>query len=298
MTASQKLLIGAALLALGLVPQLAEAHAVAGDRVFPATLAIDDPGVSDEMTLPQVSVFKAKDEDGNDNWLTTAGTEYSKRVTENFGVSLEDSYVHEQGGPSGFDNLGIGLKYQALVNPQHEFMLSVGLDSDIGSSGSHLIGERHSAFTPAVFVGKGFGDLPDEDDWAKPFAITGTAGVELPATGEEPQALHYGFTLQYSLPYMQQHVKDIGLGAFAAGLTPIVEFAFDTPYDRGEHKTTGTINPGVIWTGQAMQYGLEAIVPVTDATGRGVGAVAQVHFYLDDLFPHGIGKPVFGDAAE
>lgn len=296
MRAFEKLFVTTALVALCLPPRLAEAHARAGDRVFPATLAIDDPGVSDELTLPQVSAFKAQDEDGEDHWLTAAGGEYSKRITENFGVSLEDAYVHEQGGPSGFDNLGIGLKYQAIVNAEHEFMLSAGLDSDIGSSGSHLIGERHTAFTPAIFAGKGFGDLPDDYDWAKPFAVTGTAGVELPATGDDAQALEYGFTIQYSLPYMQQHVKDIGLGGFAAGLTPIVEFAFETPYDRGEHKTTGTVNPGVIWTGQSMQYGLEAILPVTDATGRGIGAVAQVHFYLDDLFPQGLGKPLFGDA--
>ena len=28
------------------------AHTIVGDRVFPATLAIDDPGVNDELTLP------------------------------------------------------------------------------------------------------------------------------------------------------------------------------------------------------------------------------------------------------
>ena len=30
------------------------AHAVCGDRIFPATIAIDDPGVLDELTLPTV----------------------------------------------------------------------------------------------------------------------------------------------------------------------------------------------------------------------------------------------------
>jgi len=288
----------AALIGTLLPLQQAEAHAVAGDRIFPATMAIDDPGVSDELTLPQIGVVDAKNEDGEDRWLTTTSSEFSKRITPNFGVSLEDAYVHQQGGPSGFDNLGIGLKYQALVNPEHEFMLSAGLNSDIGSTGSHRIGERHSAFTPALFVGKGFGDLPDAYDWAKPFALTGTAGAEFPATGDEAQAAQYGFTIQYSLPYMQQHVKDIGLPAPFSGLIPIVEFAFETPYDRGAHKTTGTIDPGVIWTGDEFQYGVEAIVPVNDTTGRGIGAQFQVHAYLDDIFPHGIGQPIFGGGAE
>jgi hypothetical protein len=30
-------------------------HAVCGARIFPATLAIDDPGVTDELTLPTLS---------------------------------------------------------------------------------------------------------------------------------------------------------------------------------------------------------------------------------------------------
>jgi hypothetical protein len=39
--------------ALWLAP--AYPHAVCGDRTFPATLAIDDPGVTDELALPTVS---------------------------------------------------------------------------------------------------------------------------------------------------------------------------------------------------------------------------------------------------
>ena len=31
----------------------ADAHVIAGDRLFPVTLTFDDPGVADEVTLPQ-----------------------------------------------------------------------------------------------------------------------------------------------------------------------------------------------------------------------------------------------------
>jgi hypothetical protein len=271
----------------------ASAHAIAGDRVFPATIAIDDPGVSDEMTLPQISTFKQRNDDGSTSWNTDAAAEYDKRITQDLAISINEDYDHIQGQGSGWDNLGVGLKYQALTNAEHEFMMSVGVDSGIGRTGSQLIGNRHSDFTPALFVGKGFGDLPDSVDWLKPFALTGTAGVDLPADGTDPQALEYGFTMQYSLPYLQQHVKDIGLPKPIDGFVPLVEFAYESPYDRGEHTTTGTINPGVIWMGSTMQVGLEAIVPMNNASGSGVGAVAQVHFFLDDLFPHSIGKPIF-----
>jgi hypothetical protein len=53
------------------------------------------------------------------------------------------------------------------------------------------------------------------------------------------------------LIYLQQHVKDIGLKAPFDHLIPLVEFAMSTPLNRGVDKlTTGTINPGVIWSGQ------------------------------------------------
>ena len=32
------------------------AHAIVGNRFFPATLAIDDPGVTDELALPTIHV--------------------------------------------------------------------------------------------------------------------------------------------------------------------------------------------------------------------------------------------------
>ena len=43
-----------------------------------------------------------------------------------------------------------------------------------------------------------------------------------------------------------------------------------------------------------MQFGVEAIIPATKASGKNVGIIAQLHFYLDDLFPNSIGRPLLG----
>jgi hypothetical protein len=32
---------------------------------------------------------------------------------------------------------------------------------------------------------------------------------------------------------------------------------------------------------------------VNRATGSNIGAIAQLHFYLDDIFPHSLGRPLF-----
>jgi hypothetical protein len=50
----------------------------------------------------------------------------------------------------------------------------------------------------------------------------------------------------------------------------------------------------VIWAGRTMQFALEAIIPINSQSGHGVGAQAQLHWFLDDLFPHSIGRPLIG----
>ena len=104
--------------------------------------------------------------------------------------------------------------------------------------------------------------------------------------------LQWGFALEYSIPYLQSYVKDMGIGEPFNRMIPVVEFALETPLDRGRGATTGTINPGVLWAGQYTQVSVEAVIPVNDRSGKGVGWMAQLHFFLDDLFPTSIGRPL------
>lgn len=290
--------------AAGIPP--AYAHSTAGERVFPATLSLEDPGISDELNLPQISRFKEAGEDGAPAaWVTNTSGSISKRLTEDFGISAGGAWLDE-GGASGWDNFSAGAKYVFLKNAPHEAMLSAGIDWDIGGTGARRVGaESFSTVTPALFFGKGMGDLPDSADLLKPFAITGALGYAMPTrnfstdpdTGDRtrnPQTVKWGFTVQYSIPYLEQHVKDMGIPKPFNTAIPIVEFAFDTPVggDRAGH-ASGTVNPGIIFMGRSMQVGLEAQLPLNRHSGSGVGYVAQLHFYLDDIFPQSIGRPVW-----
>jgi hypothetical protein len=104
-----------------------------------------------------------------------------------------------------------------------------------------------------------------------------------------------GFAVEYSLIYLQEQVRDIGLRAPFDRLIPLVEISLSDPLDRGQSGLiTGTVNPGIIWSGKYFQVGAEAVIPINSRTGNDVGFIAQLHFYLDDLFPHSIGRPLFG----
>jgi len=41
---------------------------------------------------------------------------------------------------------------------------------------------------------------------------------------------------------------------------------------------------------------VEALIPINRQSGSNVGVIAQFHVYLDDVDPHGIGRPIFGPA--
>ncbi len=279
------------------------AHGFAGNRFFPATLATDDPFVADELSLPTIQAIRQPGDEPTKTFDLSA--EVDLKLTPNFGITLGDGYEFQKAVGSnlhtGFDNFEVGAKYQFLVNAEHEAILSLGVDAEIGSTGSQAIGaDRFSTVVPGFFFGKGFGDLPDSLWILRPFALTGQMGVSFPTRsndGEEqvPNNLEWGLALEYSLIYLQGYVKDVGLRPPFDRLIPVVEFPMETPLNRSGTPTTGTINPGVIWSGKYFQIGLEAVIPVNRHTGNNVGVLAQLHFYLDDVFPSLFKKPLLAD---
>ncbi len=290
------------------------AHGFAGKRFFPATPATDDPFVADELSLPTVSRRKTEANGELATLETETSVDFTKRITPNFGIGLGATYVSRKpdGGEAvrGFDNFAANVKYQFYKSDPHETILSLGADWDIGNTGAKRIGaDTFSTVTPTVFAGKGFGDLPDSMMVLKPFAVTGTLGVAVPGrsstttvddtgaagTVQNPHVLNFGFALQYSLLYLQSFVKDVGLPEPFNRMIPLVEVSLQKPLDRGGGPTTGTINPGVLWAGRYMQFGLEAIVPMNKNTGGKTGVLFQIHFFIDDLFPNSIGRPLVGD---
>jgi hypothetical protein len=291
------------------------AHGFAGKRFFPATLVTDDPFVADELSLPTISYQKfgaSGDEPASKE--TALSIDWTKRITENFGIGFGASYnqIEPEGGERvrGFDNLSANLKYQFFKDEPHEAILSVGMDVDIGGTGAKRIGaESFTTFTPGLFFGKGFGDLPDSMQFLRPFAITGQLGLSIPSRSsstfvndegesdveQHPNFLQWGFAFQYSLIYLQSFVKDVGLKEPFNRMVAVVEVPLTTGLNRGASGTTGTVNPGLIWSGRYAQLALEAQIPINSRSGRGVGWIAQLHFYLDDMFPKSIGRPLFGN---
>ena len=284
------------------------AHCFVGARFFPATLATDDPCVADEMSLPTVSWSRTGDIPPATE-LDISG-EISKRITEDFGISIGDGWtqIRQPGSPTiaGFGNLETAFQYQLLKEPTHETAILLGLVVEWGGTGAvHSgIATPYTVLTPTLYFGKGFGDLPEAAGWLRAFAVTGQVGYQIPTQSFDlvqstfiPQVLAWSGSMQYSMPYLKSEIQDLQLPDFINHLIPIVEFQMSTPVANNfgnSFLTTGTINPGVIWVGSYFQVGLEAQLPVNGASGHGVGVLGQLHLYLDDIFPTTIGRPLLG----
>src|SRR5207253_7868299 len=86
-----------------------------------------------------------------------------------------------------------------------------------GDDRRHRIASSFSTLTPTVYIGKGFGDLPESVAWLRPLTISATAAVAMPtdpvsltttalSSGAttltetiNPKILQLGFALEYSL---------------------------------------------------------------------------------------------------
>src|SRR5580692_13118668 len=83
--AVRSILIGTAFICM--MQSVAQAHVVCGDRVFPTTLTMDDPGVSDEFSLPTLMLTPTPSAQSN-----SYGYEWDKTITEDLGFAVNGDY--------------------------------------------------------------------------------------------------------------------------------------------------------------------------------------------------------------
>src|SRR5277367_4373757 len=225
-------------------PTLVRAHGFEGDRFFPPTIQTDDPFATDEFSIGAQSFNNPAGSDGTPKTREIdVSSEFDKEIFPKFALGVSGTYInldpqgHQGPGQDGFDNIKLSAKSQLWENAPHEWILSLGCLADLGDTGSKALGvDSFTTYTPTVYFGKGFGDLPDAVKYLKPIALTGTVGVAIPGEPANSDgsfnsdSLEWGFALEYSLPYLQQHVQDIGLPHPFRDLIPLVEFSMSTPF--------------------------------------------------------------------
>src|SRR5258706_777517 len=259
--------------------------AYVGARYFPSTLATTVPTPADFYKPPSFVLLPSTATTPSIREIDIPTT-YSRLVTKDLAVFFTETFRiledANRGTRSGFGNFVIGAQYQLYTNPEHQFVFTVGGTAAISGTGSPGLGSSFSTLTPTVYIGKGFGDLPDSLAWLRPLTVSSTVGVAVPTSSsilaplgtiETPRAnpgdfsslmtvpsgattlaetinptiLQWGFAVEYSLVTNQYTGANRTGTRYPEGWVPLVEFTLQTPLNRpAAGRTTGTVNPGFI----------------------------------------------------
>ncbi|OYU20851.1 MAG: hypothetical protein CFE42_22020 [Ralstonia sp. PBBBR1] len=293
-------------------PITSHAHGIAGNRFFPGTLNFDDPAVADELSLTTGLVQQPVDSTTVTNRGATVS--FARLLTPTVSIGFDSGFIRrnwDNARQSGATGTNLTLKSRIYEGDLNETLVAASLTYGLPQTGAKRVGASTAAtIAPNLYVGQGFGALPDSLSWLRPFGITAGVSVAVPTSkasdnlSYDPVArqfnnvrtsnvttVHWGFALEYSTLYLTDRFvpgvlpKEEPLHQFI----PLVEFAFDSP--RGQ-KTRGTVNPGIAYVKDTWQVAAELVLPLTHGSTRGVGANIQVLFFLDDFMPALFGKPL------
>ena len=168
-------------MAVTIFPVSSQAQGIAGKRFFPTTFMVNAPFISYEFS---VLIHNNRQSGTTASEETDIDIDYSRRLIPDFGFEFHEAHIYQQfdygTSAHGWDNLGVGAKWQFLTNEPHELIMSIGTDIDIGGTGAHQVSDSFSTITPGLFLGKGRGDLPTSVNFLRPFAITGALGAGFP----------------------------------------------------------------------------------------------------------------------
>jgi hypothetical protein len=242
------------------------AYTAAGDRSFPATILLPQIAPSDEFyatAITQPMSGGARETD-----FTAV---YDKSITDRLGVFLTEGYgiIDPGSGPvtKGWQNTALAAQYTVIVDREHEFLLSAGVEREFGDTGAKRVGASSSRATqPGLTFGKGLGDL--DIGYLRPLAISGFIGYQAADdTRLRDSQLMFGAAVEYSIPYLESKVAAVELPDAVRNLTPIVEFSLSAPTVGHDGNTVATIAPGLASTGGGWDFAIEALVPTTKSTG-------------------------------
>src|SRR5256886_4161211 len=220
----------------GLTASLAHAHGVVGQRSFIEPFITEDVNPKNEFVIGRPEWDHSRD-----GRTLSLGFGLEKKLSDRFSITLDSAWdditpkPHDEPHASGFNNLGITLKYAFFIDPAHEAIASIALESTAPTGTEKVGAEKAPSFKPFLLYGKGPNELPDFLKYLRPFAVQGDAAFEISTDRNRTTTLAHNVAVDYSVPYLQQALRDIGLPS------PLTDSIADTEFCL-EHSMTGEEN--------------------------------------------------------
>jgi hypothetical protein len=284
------------LLVCGLTAAVAHAHGVVGQRSFIEPFVAEDVNPKNEFV-----VARPEWDEGRDGRTFTLGFGLEKKITDDFSLTLDSSWLivdpNEESHANGFGNLGITLKYAFWKNPAHEAITSIALESTAPTGSQDVGAEKDWSFKPFFLYGKGFGDLPPSLKYLQPLAVQGDAGFEISTDHDRTTTFAHNVAVEYSIPYLQSFVRDFGLGWPVKDFISDVEFNFEHGVNgEAQGKTASFVTPGFVYMDRWVELGIAGRFPLNARAHEELdwGIIGIVDLFIDDLLPWTRWQPVGG----
>jgi hypothetical protein len=282
----------------GFMTARAHAHGVVGQRSFIEPFITEDVNPKNEFV-----VARPEWDHSRDGRTLSLGFGLEKKISDRFSLTLDSEWdditpkPRDEPHASGFNNLGITLKYAFFINPEHEAITSVALESTAPTGTEQVGAEKDWSFKPFLLYGKGAGDLPNTLKYLRPLAVQGDAGFEISTDHDRTTTLAHNIAVEYSIPYLQSFVRDFGLRWPFNALIADTEFNFEHGVNGEEHgKTAAFVTPGFVYMDRYVEVGVAGRFPLNARAHEELdwGIVWIVDIFIDDIFPWTRWQPIGG----
>jgi hypothetical protein len=276
---------------------LAMAHGVVGDYVFLEPLITQDPTPANELDILQPSWVRSSDANTYSiafsmEKILYLDDAYMPRISIGGGSNWTHVSSFQGAGMEGFGNFTLFGKYAFFYSLKHEFMLTIEAQLQLPAGDKDVEDQNHTSLGPVFLWGKGMGDLPNlpELKYLRPFGVQSDFGY-LPALGGHTS--HHMFAdavVEYSLPYLSNNVRDIGLKWPLRNLFFFNEINYDQLITGPAGQTFPTLlaTPGIAYLSYHFELALGTQFALNNASVPGTHAavLGLLDIFYDSIFPH------------
>jgi hypothetical protein len=280
------------------------AHGTVGDYTFIEPIVADDANPKNEFNIirPQwtrtAEGYEYSIGFSLEKVLIPAPESYSNGLPGGGRVSMEieSEWVVESPNEghkmTGFNNLELLPKWAFLTIPEHQLRLSLGAKFVLPTGSPSIEEQNHTQLGPEFLWAKGFGqDLPTRGflKYLRPFAVQGDVGYTPALSGRTWHELFADNVIEYSLPYLSNNVRDIGLPWPLRNLYPYVEFNYDQLIDgpKGLTRPSVWVTPGLAFLNYYIELSVATQLALNKSTVPDTHArvILLLDLFIDDIFP-------------
>jgi len=276
---------------------LASAHGVVGDYVFLEPLITQDPTPANELDMLQPSWMRSSDANTYSigfsmEKILYLDDEYVPRFSIGGGSNWSHVSPFVGRGKQGFDDLTLIGKYAFYYSLKHEFMLTIAAQLQLPTGNTDIEAQNHTSLGPVFLWEKGMGDLPNLPvlKYCRPFGIQSDFGYVPALGGHTSHHMFADAVIEYSLPYLSNNVRDIGLKWPLRNLFLFNEINYDQLITgpSGQIFPTLLATPGIAYISYHFELALGTQFALNNASVPGTHAavLGLLDIFYDSIIPH------------